>query len=201
MYFTQDVIKLFEGAEANKRKGVIYGRVSSCKQKEDLERQVNYLKELYPEYEVIKDIASGLNFERKGLNKLLEECTQGNISTVVVTHKDRLARYGCELIFWIFEKFNVEVIIHDSDPGIEGQEELSDDIISIITVFTARYYGSRSAQNKRRRKQIAQEKAKEGEAIKEEPGEGTTEVKRKTRNSKKKAEADKKDSEDISNQS
>lgn len=183
LYLTKDIIELFQGKEEiEKRKiGVIYGRVSSQKQTEDLERQVNYLKELYPDYEIIKDVASGLNFERKGLKKLLEMCSEGCVSTVVVTNKDRLARYGTELILWIFQKFNVEIIFQNSDSQIEAKEELSDDIISIITVFTARYYGNRSAENKRRRK-IEKTKREEGEGATEETtgiiDEGETETRK-----------------------
>ena len=142
--------------------------MSSKKQSEDLERQINYLKEIYPEFQVIKEIGSGLNFERRGLQELLEKCSQGIVERVVVTNKDRLARYGNELILWIFEKFGVKLIVQFKDLQSEEQDELSEDIVNIITICTARYYGKKSAESKRRRKAIEGENRQKEEVSGEE---------------------------------
>ena len=84
----------------------IYARVSSYKQREDLDRQVSYLQNLYPQAKVFKDIGGGLNFKRKALLALLGQVMSGNISTIVVGHQDRLARFGGDLIKWICEQNN-----------------------------------------------------------------------------------------------
>lgn len=126
------------------RKKVIYARVSSKKQESDLQTQIEFLKSRYPKYSIIKDIGSGINFNRRGFNSLLEQVLQGNVRKVVVYSNDRLARFGQELIEKIFQHFNTEFIIENNTAKNKtDSEELADDLISIITVFTARYYGRR----------------------------------------------------------
>src|SRR6266496_1206739 len=83
---------------------VLYARVSSRKQQDDLERQIAYLRSKEPNAKLISDIGSGLNFKRKGLKALLERCLQGDKLTIVVAHRDRLARFGFELIEWLVER-------------------------------------------------------------------------------------------------
>lgn len=124
-----------------------YARVSTTKQKEDLERQAAFLKEKYPEAEVIKDIGSGLNFKRKGLLTLLERAMRGERLTVVVSYRDRLARFGFELIEWAVQRSGGSIVVlnHiDSSPTAE----LVADIIAIITIFSARLHGLRSYTRK-----------------------------------------------------
>lgn len=126
------------------KKKYIYARVSSPKQKGDLQRQIDSLQSVYPTFEVIKDIGSGINFKRRGLITLLDNVFKGNVSHIVVAHKDRLARFGSELFQHIFTYFGVSLSIH-SDTGVkEPINELAKDLLSIVTVFTARYYGSRT---------------------------------------------------------
>ena len=125
---------------------IIYARVSSSKQKEDLDRQVktleNYCNNKKYHYEITKDIASGVNFNRKGLQKILELSMQGNIKRIVVAYKDRLARIGFELINWIFNKFGTVIeIMHSQSTGPES--EIVEDIVAIITHYTAKIHGSR----------------------------------------------------------
>ena len=121
---------------------IIYSRVSSKKQKEDLQRQTEYLQSKYPEHQSITDIGSGINFNRKGLRQILEGVFKGNITEVVVAHKDRFTRFGYDLFEWIFEQHQA-VLICDNKDNKEPTNELTDDLMSIITVFTARYYGKR----------------------------------------------------------
>jgi len=121
---------------------IIYSRVSSEKQKDDLSRQTEYLTNKYPDHKVITDIGSGINFEREGFKKILEGVFKGNISEVVVTHKDRFIGFGYSLFEWIFKQHKA-VLLCDQEKEVEPKNELSEDLMSIITVFTDRYYGRR----------------------------------------------------------
>lgn len=122
----------------------IYARVSSAKQKGDLERQVALLQSQFPNHVVVKDIGSGINFKRRGLITLLDNIFGGQVQEVVVAHRDRLSRFGFELFEFICNRFGVSLQVL-SDPDIkEPIEELAKDLLSIVTVFTARYYGSRA---------------------------------------------------------
>jgi putative resolvase len=125
---------------------VCYCRVSSAKQRQDLDNQIAYMRKLYPEAEVITDIASGLNYKRKGLKTLLERAMSGDKLSVVVAHKDRLARFGIELIEWIFQFNGGEVLVLNQsipDPG----RELTEDLLAIIHIFSCRLYGKRRYQH------------------------------------------------------
>ena len=128
----------------------IYTRVSSKKQQSDLERQIKYLQKLYPDHRVISDIGSGLNFNRKGLNNLLEAIVTGTVEEVVVAHKDRLCRFGFELIENLCKYFSTTLTIVDDKGGKSQTDELAEDLLSIITVFTARFYGQRKYSGKKR---------------------------------------------------
>ena len=135
-------------------KTIAYARVSSHDQKEDLNRQVRLL-ELYCskhgyKYEVIQDIGSGMNYYKKGLTKLIDLILDNQVQRLILTHKDRLLRFGAELVFSICEAKNVEVIIiNQGDETPSFEEELAKDVLEIITVFSARLYGSQSKKNKK----------------------------------------------------
>jgi predicted site-specific integrase-resolvase len=101
------------------------------------------LQSQYPDFEVVKDIASGINFKRRGLISILDHVFAGNVSTIVVAHRDRLTRFGFELFQYVFNKFNVSLEVLSDNDIEEPSTELAKDLLSIITVFTARYYGSR----------------------------------------------------------
>jgi predicted site-specific integrase-resolvase len=139
--------------EPLKLKTLAYARVSSHDQKKDLERQAKVL-EMYCSangwnYELIKDLGSGMNYNKKGLQSLISQILDNRVGRLVITHKDRLLRFGAELIFSICEAKNVEVvIINQGEPVKSYEEELASDIIEILTVFSARLYGSRSHKNK-----------------------------------------------------
>lgn len=147
-YAVADLLGL-DGADAPT---VCYARVSSHDQKADLIRQ----QELLEAYcsakgwrtEVIKDLGSGMNYRKKGLNQLLEMILRKQMRRLVITHKDRLLRFGSELVFALCELQQIEIIIiHQGDqPSFE--EELAKDVLEIITVFSARLYGSRSRKHK-----------------------------------------------------
>lgn len=131
---------------------VCYARVSSQDQKEDLQRQ----KEMLEAYcsakgwrtEVIADLGSGMNYRKKGLNRLLEMILRKRMKRLVITHKDRLLRFGAELVFALCEAQGIEIIIIHKGEQPRFEEELAKDVLEIITVFSARLYGSRSHKNK-----------------------------------------------------
>ena len=135
-------------------KTIAYARVSSHDQKQDLNRQVQLL-ELYCtkhgyKYEVIQDIGSGMNYYKKGLTRLIDLILDNQVQRLILTHKDRLLRFGAELVFSICEAKNVEVIIiNQGEEPPSFEEVLAKDVLEIITVFSARLYGSRSKKNKK----------------------------------------------------
>ncbi|MCC3411192.1 MULTISPECIES: IS607 family transposase [unclassified Microcoleus] len=118
----------------------IYARVSSYKQREDLYRQVSYLQSIYLQAKVFKDIGSGLKFKRKALLALLGQVMSGDISAVVVGHQDRLARFGGELIKWICEQNNCQLMVLSRNE-LSCEREMVEDILAIIHVFSSRLYG------------------------------------------------------------
>ena len=135
------------------RKTIAYARVSSHDQKDDLERQKQVL-ELYCAkqgwtFEVIADLGSGMNYNKKGLKRLLEEIIEGRVGRLVVAHKDRLLRFGAELVFAICEAKDVEVLIINQGVDTTFEQDLAEDVLEIITVFSARLYGSRSRKNRK----------------------------------------------------
>lgn len=129
------------------RRNIIYARVSSRKQARDLENQVRYLQERYPDHEVIRDVGSGVNFRRRGLSKVLELLHRGAVKQVVVAHRDRLARIGFDLIHSLIERSGAVLVDDsDSDPRRDSGEvsELTQDLVAIITHYAARIHGKRS---------------------------------------------------------
>lgn len=123
-------------------KSFCYCRVSSHKQKDDLERQKEFMRKHYQNYEIVSDIGSGINFKRKHFLWLLEQASLGNVKEVVVAHRDRLCRFGFELVEWFFSKSNVKLVVLD-DSKSSPQAELVTDLLSIITVFSCRIHGLR----------------------------------------------------------
>jgi putative resolvase len=122
---------------------VIYCRVSSSKQKDDLTKQIEHLKQRFPDHEIISDCASGINFKRKGLQTILERAIQGTLGEVVVAHKDRLSRFAFDLIKWIIEQRDGRVIVLDEDIHKSTEQELAEDLLSIVHVYTCRQMGRR----------------------------------------------------------
>lgn len=134
-----------KGVTVNKnKKRVCYCRVSSQKQKEDLKRQIEFMKKEYPYHEIITDIASGLNYNREGLKKLLGYAMNGELKEVVIAYKDRLSRFGFEMIEWIIkEKSNGKIKILNNNEESTPMEEVSKDILSIMNVYVAKINGLR----------------------------------------------------------
>lgn len=133
------------------RSSIIYARVSSAKQQRDLQRQIAHMRKRYRGYSVIKDVGGGANFKRKGLRSLLEQVCRGHVQTVAVYARDRLSRFGVDLIEYICALFDTE-IIYDNDSDSDQPTELAEDLLTVITHFTARYYGARKYDSKEVRK-------------------------------------------------
>jgi putative resolvase len=135
------------------RATIAYARVSSHDQKAELERQKQVL-ELFCaakgwQYEIVSDLGSGMNYRKRGLRRLLDEIVAGRVGRLVLTHKDRLLRFGAELVFALCEVRSVEVVILNQGEAASFEEDLAKDVLEIITVFSARLYGSRSRKNQK----------------------------------------------------
>lgn len=139
--------------EDKKKKMVIgYCRVSTKKQKDDLERQVDAVKSYCIargyQFEIIEDIGSGINYDKKGLKKLISLIVTNKVDKIVVLYKDRLVRFGFELIENICDEFGVEIEVIDNTPKTD-EEELVEDMIQIVTVFSCRLQGKRANKAKK----------------------------------------------------
>jgi putative resolvase len=134
------------------KRSIAYARVSSHDQKDDLTRQIQRLEMFCAAngwvFEIISDLGSGMNYNKRGLKRLLEAIDQKQIGRLVLTHKDRLLRFGSELIFALCEARGIEIVIMNQGGEPSFEEELAQDVLEIITVFSARLYGSRSRKNK-----------------------------------------------------
>ena len=158
-YYTEKQLKEFYGEVSNKERLVIgYCRVSSAKQKEALERQVEnvrtYLISKGYQFKIITDIGSGINYDKKGLNQLIHLILQDEVSKVVVLYKDRLVRFGFELIENICEFKSVELEVIDNTEKSEEQEVV-EDLVQIITVFSWKLQGKRAKKTKAMIKELA----------------------------------------------
>ena len=120
-----------------------YCRVRGKSQSDDLTSQVAYLQKHYPEAEIIKDFGSGINFKRKGLRTLLERVLRGDKLRVVVAHRDRLARFGGNVIQFLVEQNGGEVVVLNETVYGSLQEELTADLLAILHGFFCRLYGLR----------------------------------------------------------
>lgn len=153
--YSLHVLKKFVGmiAGEDKRKVIGYARVSSHDQKNDLIRQVkrldDYCRKISGNYEVIDDLGSGLNYKKRGLNKLIKLIIAGQVSRIILTHKDRLLRFGSEILFTICSYFNTNIEIIDENEKVSDEQKLAYDVLEIITVFSARLYGKRAHQKKK----------------------------------------------------
>lgn len=145
--------ELFRAADDGKRKTIAYARASSGDQKDGLERQQQLLERYCARqgwtFDVVADFGSGVNFSKKGLKRLISEMLDGQVGRLVITHKDRLLRFGAELVFAICEAKNVEVVILNQGEDTTFEEDLATDLREIITVFSARLYGARSRQHQK----------------------------------------------------
>jgi len=153
-YSHQQLIEVLNIKDDSEKSRVIIGycRVFSNKQKDDLQRQVDnlnkYLISLNKPYEIITDIGSGINYKKKGLRDLLKKINNKEVDKIIVLYKDRLLRFGFELIEYMANLNGCEIEILDSTEKTQ-QEELVEDLIQIITVFSCRLQGKRANRTRK----------------------------------------------------
>ena len=148
-YYTYDQYLQFKGIgrDTDSRKIVIYTRVSTRNQTDDLENQVDFLQTYGNARglivnEIIRDYGSGLNYNRKKWNQLLEEVMENKVKMILVSHKDRFVRFGFDWFEKFCNKFNVEIVVVKNEK-LSPHEELVQDMVSILHVFSCRLYGLR----------------------------------------------------------
>lgn len=151
-YEIETVLNYASRKKINEKVTAIYARVSTPSRKNDLEMQKQVLQ-LYCaskgwKYTVIEDIGSGLNYKKKGLLELIKLVESNRIERIVLNYKDRLLRFGSEIIFEICKYHNVDIIVLAEDEEKSYEEELVEDVLSIITVVSAKLYGSKTHKNK-----------------------------------------------------
>ena len=128
-----------------------YIRVSSNSQRNDLERQKEYMKQRYPTYKIIEDIRSGINFNKRGIKNIIKLAINGKINELVVAYKDRLTRFGFELIEDLIQTYSDgKIIVINKKEKVEPEEELVKDVMQLMNVFIARMNGLRKYKNKQK---------------------------------------------------
>ena len=151
-YYSMEQLKEFSGPLVSEKIVIGYCRVSTPAQKDDLKTQVENVKSyMYAKgykFEIITDIGSGINYKKKGLLQLINKINNHEVSTVVILYKDRLIRFGFDLLNYLCEINGVRIEIIDNTE-YSKEQELTDDLIQIITVFANRLYGQRSKKTKR----------------------------------------------------
>jgi len=149
-----EVKRLLSGVVSSEVRAVIYARVSSSDQKSDLERQVQYLTQYcsakgYKVVDVLSDVASGLNTERRGLLKLFNYVVNKQVDVVVVAYRDRLTRFGFEYLEYFFKQYGVRIeVVYGEEPK-DAYQELVEDLTAIVTSFAGKLYGLRSHRKKK----------------------------------------------------
>jgi putative resolvase len=151
-YELEEIISYANRTKANIKVTAIYVRVSTPSRKNDLDMQRQVL-ELFCaskgwQYKIIEDIGSGLNYNKKGLLELIKLIESNQIERIILNYKDRLLRFGSEIIFEICKYHNIEIVTINENESKSYEEELVEDVLYVITVFSARLYGSRSHKNK-----------------------------------------------------
>ena len=142
--------------QVSEGKSIIYARVSSKDQLDDLGRQIDLLRAQYPGADLITDVASGLNFKRKGLQTVLELAMRGELAEVVVAHKDRLCRFGSDLVQWILEKNGAKLVVlasRDEVNTASTEQELATDLLNIVHVYACKQMGRRRYKSQRQTSQ------------------------------------------------
>jgi predicted site-specific integrase-resolvase len=152
LYSHNQLLEFNKSIVSKNRKNIIYCRVSSSNQKLDMKSQKDFLVDFTKNAgisidEIYTDIGSGMNFKRKNFLKLLNEVQNNEIESVTIAHKDRLCRFGYDLIENIFEKYNVKINLINDD-RLSPEQELCQDLTSIVHVFSSRLYGLRKYKNK-----------------------------------------------------
>ena len=170
-YDKKELIKFKKDDSLEHRITIAYCRVSSSDQKEDLQRQIENVSQYCIangyQFQVISDLGSGLNYNKKGLRELIEWICSHRIERIVVNYKDRLIRFGFELIEQLCSIYDVTIEVINLTEDKTYEEELVEDVLSVITVFSAKLYGSRSHKSKKiiaTNQALLREQERKGEA-------------------------------------
>lgn len=152
-----EVEKILGISNEQSKKTIIYSRVSSHEQKQDLKRQTEELEKHSKEnqwidIEVIEDIGSGINYNKKGLRKLINLVLSGEVARIVVSYKDRLVRFGSELLEQLCKNKGVEIVVLHEREKEDFQTQLVEDVLAILVVFCSKIYGRRSHEKRRKQK-------------------------------------------------
>ena len=149
-YYSEDLLNKFrniKNVNKIKKKNILYARVSTKNQKDELNRQIDNLKQYaYSKgysFEIITDIGSGINYKKEGLLKMINLVECGEVDRIIVLYKDRLIIFGYDLIEYICKLNDTKIEIVDNST-ISKEQELTEDLIQIITVFSNKLYGARS---------------------------------------------------------
>ncbi|RYE11643.1 MAG: IS607 family transposase [Rickettsiales bacterium] len=135
--------------ENNDKLNIVYTRVSTHGQKDDLKRQKIQMQKKYPDHTYIEDIGSGINFNRKGFRKIIKLAIEGKINELVIAYKDRLTRFGYEFIEDLIKDYsNGKIVILNKTVELEPEIELAKDVLQVLNVFTAKMNGMRKYKNK-----------------------------------------------------
>lgn len=169
-YYSDEQLRQYVHQNEPERPVIGYCRVSTRSQKDDLETQIQNVKTYMIakgySFDIISDIGSGLDYERKGLKDLIQRINDRQVSRVVLLYKDRLMRFGFEMFSWFCELNDVQVEIIDHS-AISKEEELTEDLIQIITVFADRLYGKRSKKTKKLIAEIRNDGGNENDSSRE----------------------------------
>jgi predicted site-specific integrase-resolvase len=192
LYLVSDVEKAFKGFKprgingselvGKKKISICYCRVSSAPQRDDLERQERALREEFPDHEIVKDVGSGLNWKRPGFLSVVDRAMRGDVGQVVVSHRDRLCRFGFEFVKHVLAQSGCSIVVqHDREESASGNaDELRDDLLAVVTCFVASNNGKRAAANRRARRASAdkaRERARQAAAVDaREAGESSSET-------------------------
>lgn len=150
-YCVENLTKVAQMSSDNSTSGrqkYCYCRVSSQEQKNDLERQVSFMRSKLPDHIILTDIGSGINFKRKSLRALLELSSKGLVEEVVVAYRDRLCRFAFELIEWLFRLHGTKLVVLNETLDTSTNSELAEDLLAIINVFNCRVNGKRKYAKK-----------------------------------------------------
>lgn len=149
-WYSEEQINKFlnkENSRNNEKINIAYSRVSSRQQKNELENQENFIKNYVNGNGMIigkyfSDIGSGLNYKRENFLKMIELVMERKVDKIFVTYRDRVVRFGFDFVEWICQRFGTEIIVLN-DKKTSPENELVNDLISIIHVFSCRIYGLR----------------------------------------------------------
>ena len=139
-----EIKEIVEDKKENEKLNICYVRVLRNEKKDDLKRQKELMKELYNDYEIIEDIGSGLNLNKKGIRKIIDLAIKGKINKLIIAHKDRLVRFGYELIEDLIKDYsNGEIIVLNKKEIKKPEDELMYDMLQIMNVYVAKMNGLR----------------------------------------------------------